>query len=78
MRPKQAICTVRCASQKSPLAMRCTFTAICALAVEIHCDVGHDASIIASALPRCGELILLKGLSLSKYSLQWFRVCGTV
>ena len=32
------------------------FTAICALAVEIHCDLGHDASITAIAMPRCGEL----------------------
>ena len=24
--------------------------------VEIHCDVDHDASITASAMPRCGEL----------------------
>ena len=40
--------------------MRCVFTAICTLAEEIHCNVGHDAGIIASAmflfLPRCGEL----------------------
>ena len=26
------------------------------LVAEIHCDVGHDASITAIAMPRCGEL----------------------
>ena len=31
-------------------------TAICALTAEIHCHVGHDAGIIASAMPRCIEL----------------------
>ena len=36
--------------------MRCVFTAICALTAEIHCDVGHDASIVAGAMPGCGEL----------------------
>ena len=48
--PKQAICAVRCASQKIIVAMRCVFAAICALAAEIHCDAGHesDASIIVS------------------------------
>ena len=56
MEPKQAIYAVRCALQKITFAMRYIFTAICALAAEIHCDVGHDASIIAIAMPRCGEL----------------------
>ena len=32
------------------------FSAICGLAVEIHCNVGHDASITAISMPRCGEL----------------------
>ena len=32
--------------------------AICALTAEIHCDVDHDASITAIAMPRCGELRL--------------------
>ena len=36
--------------------MRCMFPAISALAAEIHYDVGHDASIIASAMLRYGEL----------------------
>ena len=35
-------------------AMRCIFAAMYALAVEIHCDVGHDARIIASAMPQYG------------------------
>ena len=54
--PKQAICAVRCASQKITFAMRCIFVAICVLIAEIHCDVGHDASITAIAMLRCGEL----------------------
>ena len=29
---------------------------ICALAAEIRCDAGHDASIIVRAMPRCGGL----------------------
>ena len=32
------------------------FTAICALLAEIHCAVGHNAGMTASAMPRCGEL----------------------
>ena len=36
--------------------MQCTFAAICALAAETLGDVDHDASITASAMPRCGEL----------------------
>ena len=44
MRPKQAICAVPCASQKITFLMRCTCTAMCAPAEEIHCDVGHDAT----------------------------------
>ena len=50
---KQAISEVRCVSLKITFAMH--FIAICALAAEIHCDVGHDAGIIASAMPRCCE-----------------------
>ena len=53
---KQAICVVRCALQKITFAMRCVLTAIWAIAAEIHCDVGHDASITAIAMPRRGEL----------------------
>ena len=54
--PKHAICAVRCASQRTTFAMRCIFIVIYALTAEIHCDVGHDACIIASEMPRCGEL----------------------
>ena len=53
---EQPILAVRCALQKITFAMRCIFTAIYTLAAEIHCDVGHDASITTSAMPRCGEL----------------------
>ena len=35
---------------------RFIFVAICALAAEIHYDVGHDACVTASAMPRYGEL----------------------
>ena len=56
MGPKQAICVVRCASQKIIFAMRCVFIAVLALVAENHCDVGQDANITASAMPRCGEL----------------------
>ena len=56
MERKQAICAVRCALQNTTFAMRCVFTVICALAAEIRCDAHHDASIIARAMPRCGEL----------------------
>ena len=42
-------------SAKTP-SLRCIFTAICALIAEIPCDVGHDASITAREMPRCGEL----------------------
>ena len=52
---QKTICAVRCASQKVTLAMRCIFTAICALAAEIYCDVAKRASP-ASAMPRCGDL----------------------
>ena len=38
-------CDVHC-------TMGCFFTAICALAVETYCNLGHNASIIASAMPR--------------------------
>ena len=48
MAPKQVICAARCASQRITFAMRDTLTAIYALAAEIHCDVGHDASVTAS------------------------------
>ena len=57
--PKEAISAVPCASQEVTFAMQCLFTAICALAAEIHCDVGHDASITALAMPRCGDLGIL-------------------
>ena len=40
--------------RKSPL--RCILTAICALAAAIHCDVGHDANNIATAMLQYGEL----------------------
>ena len=53
---KTAICAVRSALQKFTFGMPCIFTAFCALIEDIHCDVGHDASIIAIAMPRCGEL----------------------
>ena len=43
MKPKQTTRAVRCASQKNTLAMQWMLTAICTLAAEIHCDVGHDA-----------------------------------
>ena len=56
MGPNQAILAVRCASQRIMFAMQCILTAICALAAEIHCDAGHDASIIASAMLRCAAL----------------------
>ena len=37
--------------------MRCIFIAICTpTAAEIHCNVGHDGSTAARAIPRCGEL----------------------
>ena len=50
------LCSAMCLAEKNTFAMRCVFTAICALAAEIHCDVGHDASITAIAMPRCGQL----------------------
>ena len=53
---KQAISAVRCASRKLTFAMQCMFTAVCALAAEIHCDIGNDASFVASAMLRCGEI----------------------
>ena len=56
MGQKQAICAVRCALHKITFAMRYIFTAIGALAAELYRDVGHDASITASAMPRCDEL----------------------
>ena len=46
---------MRCASQKIAFAMQCVFSGICALAAEIHCNVGRDAGITASAM-RGGEL----------------------
>ena len=55
VRPKQAICAVRCASQKIIFAMRSIVIVIGTLAAEIHCNVGHDADIAVIAMPRCGE-----------------------
>ena len=52
------LCSVMCIAETT-FAMRCIFTAICTLAAEIQCDVGHDASITASAMLRCGELRLV-------------------
>ena len=57
MGPKQAMCAVQCASQKTLL--RCNAVSqrlICTLTAEIPCDVDHNASVAASAMPRCGEL----------------------
>ena len=45
-----------CLRGRPKFAKQRIFTAICALAAEIHCNVGHDAGFIASAMPRCGEL----------------------
>ena len=59
MGPKQAICAVRCASQKIAFAMRCIFTAICTLVAEIRCDVGHDASITAIAMRDMVDMVNL-------------------
>ena len=51
---------VQCNVHGRKSTMRCVFTAICTLAEEIHCNVGHDAGTTASAMflfvPRCGEL----------------------
>ena len=65
MGPKHAICAVRHASQKITFAMRCIFTVVCALAAGIHCGVGHDANITASAMLRYGELRCFKGAHLN-------------
>ena len=56
MGPKQGICAVGFASQQIIFAMRCIFIAICTLAAEIHCEIGHDAGITARQMPRCGDL----------------------
>ena len=53
---KQTTFAVRCASQKTAFAMPCIFVGICTLIAEICCDTDHDASSIASAMSRCGEL----------------------
>ena len=50
------MCAAQCASQKITFATRYIFTAISALITEIHCDVGHDASITTSAMLRYCEL----------------------
>ena len=49
------LCSAMCIAETT-FAMRCIFTAICALIAEINCDVGRDGSIAARAMPRCGEL----------------------
>ena len=43
--PEKVIFTVLCASQKTAFATQCIFIAMSALAAEIHCDVGHAASL---------------------------------
>ena len=49
------LCSTMCVAENHLCdAMR--LTAICALAAEIHCDVGHDASITAITMARCDEL----------------------
>ena len=53
--PKQAIYALRYASQRIIFATQCIFIRLVVFASEIHCDVGHDAGIIASAMPQCGE-----------------------
>ena len=55
MGPKQAICAVRCPSHLGDAVhINCDLRS--SLVAGTHCDVGPDASVIASAMPRCGEL----------------------
>ena len=49
------LCSAKCVAENR-LCDAMLFPAICALTTEIHCDVDHDASITAIAMPRCGEL----------------------
>ena len=49
------LCSAMCVAENH-LCDAMHFPAICALTAEIHCDVDHDASITAIAMPRCGEL----------------------
>ena len=52
------LCSAMCDAENHLCgAMR--FIPICALIAEIHCDIGHDASITAIAMPRCGELRMI-------------------
>ena len=60
--------------ENATLATQSIFNAICALAEEIHSEIGHDASITASAMPRCGKLRLkMGGLFLSYLLSQVLR-----
>ena len=44
------LCSAMCIAETT-FAMRCMFTAICTLTAEIYCDVGHNGSIAARAMP---------------------------
>ena len=44
------LCSAMCTAENHLRDAMC-FIAICALAAEIHCDVGNDANIAASAMP---------------------------
>ena len=63
------LCRAICKLQKITCTRRCIFTAICFLIAEIHCNVGRDASITASAMPRLASIFLEpSGISLERRS----------
>ena len=63
--PKHAICAVRYASQEFAFAMLFIISLRFALPLQKAIAMcGHDAGIIASAMPRCGELAHSKNSTL--------------